>query len=94
MIVQVQYIQGRSKVSSLTMCQSHRWFLERCVEIIQSMIVRALTLFKDYPYGIGFWDVNANIDGLSTADFLSIEEKDGVFSANTKTLWGGKLKYI
>jgi hypothetical protein len=34
--------------------------------------------------------VNANINGLADADFLSKEEKDSVFYANAKALWEGK----
>ncbi|KAF2642963.1 hypothetical protein P280DRAFT_538815 [Massarina eburnea CBS 473.64] len=45
----------------------------------------------DYPYGIGFWDVDANINGLADADFLSAEEKEGVFYGNAKELWKGKI---
>lgn len=44
---------------------------------------------QDYPYGIGFWDVNANIAGLADADFLSVDEKDQVFWLNSKRLWSG-----
>ncbi|KAJ4358723.1 uncharacterized protein N0V89_003307 [Didymosphaeria variabile] len=47
----------------------------------------------DYPYGIGFWDVNANINGLAEADFLSAEERNDVFSENTKSLWKGKIGF-
>ncbi|KAF2704018.1 amidohydrolase 2 [Pleomassaria siparia CBS 279.74] len=46
----------------------------------------------DYPYGIGFWDVNANIAGLSDADFISAEEKEAVFYKNAKRLWKDKIK--
>ncbi|KAF2476293.1 amidohydrolase 2 [Lindgomyces ingoldianus] len=45
----------------------------------------------DYPYGIGFWDVDANIAGLADADFLSPEEKDGIFHGNARELWKGKI---
>ncbi|KAF2109779.1 hypothetical protein BDV96DRAFT_651745 [Lophiotrema nucula] len=45
----------------------------------------------DYPYGIGFWDVNANIEGLTDADFLSVEEKESVFYRNAQSLWKGKI---
>jgi predicted TIM-barrel fold metal-dependent hydrolase len=46
---------------------------------------------QDYPYGIGFWDVDANIAGLTDADFLSDDEKEGVYWRNAKTLWGDKI---
>jgi hypothetical protein len=46
---------------------------------------------QDYPYGIGFWDVDANIVGLSGADFLSPDEKESVFWRNAEALWQGKL---
>lgn len=46
----------------------------------------------DYPYGIGFWDVDANIAGLANADFLSTQEKDGVFSLNARELWKSNRK--
>lgn len=45
---------------------------------------------QDYPYGIGFWDVEENIRGLSDADFLSSDEKEDVFHRNAKSLWEGK----
>jgi predicted TIM-barrel fold metal-dependent hydrolase len=45
----------------------------------------------DYPYGIGFWDVDANINGLAQADSLSDEEKERVFWRNAKELWKGKI---
>ncbi|KAF2814746.1 amidohydrolase 2 [Mytilinidion resinicola] len=46
----------------------------------------------DYPYGIGFWDVKANINGLANAHFLSNEEKEAVFHENAKALWKGKVE--
>jgi predicted TIM-barrel fold metal-dependent hydrolase len=45
----------------------------------------------DYPYGIGFWDVDANINGLARADELEFEEKERVFWGNAKELWKGKI---
>ncbi|KAJ4373796.1 hypothetical protein N0V83_002535 [Neocucurbitaria cava] len=53
--------------------------------------VSQLVFGTDYPYGIGFWDVDANIAGLSEADFLSSSEKEQIFSENVKGLWAGKL---
>ncbi|KAF9735562.1 hypothetical protein PMIN06_000548 [Paraphaeosphaeria minitans] len=47
----------------------------------------------DYPYGIGFWDVNANISGLAEAEFLSIKQRNDVFFENTKGLWKGKINF-
>ncbi|KAF2792277.1 amidohydrolase 2 [Melanomma pulvis-pyrius CBS 109.77] len=48
----------------------------------------------DYPYGIGFWDVSANIRGLSDADFISAEDKKAIFYQNAKKLWKGKIEGI
>ncbi|OAL57138.1 amidohydrolase 2 [Pyrenochaeta sp. DS3sAY3a] len=45
----------------------------------------------DYPYGIGFWDVDANIAGLADADFLQDEEKERIFSGNALELWGKRI---
>ncbi|KAF1841312.1 uncharacterized protein K460DRAFT_164966 [Cucurbitaria berberidis CBS 394.84] len=45
----------------------------------------------DYPYGIGFWDVDVNIAGLADAELLSSEEKEQVFWRNARGLWGGKI---
>ncbi|KAH5659171.1 hypothetical protein HBI60_010760 [Parastagonospora nodorum] len=45
----------------------------------------------DYPYGIGFWDVDANIAGLTEAEFLTEEEKEGVYWRNAKALWGDRI---
>ncbi|PVH93896.1 hypothetical protein DM02DRAFT_732832 [Periconia macrospinosa] len=53
--------------------------------------VSQLVFGTDYPYGIGFWDVNANIGGLADADFLSVQEKNSVFYENAKRLWKGKI---
>jgi hypothetical protein len=47
---------------------------------------------KDYPYGIGFWDVDENIRGLSDAEFIPQEDKDLIFYGNAKTLWEGKIQ--
>ncbi|CAO2657757.1 Nn.00g038830.m01.CDS01 [Neocucurbitaria sp. VM-36] len=52
-----------------------------------------LVFGTDYPYGIGFWDVDANIAGLSDADFLSSKEKESVFWSNARSLWEGKLVF-
>jgi hypothetical protein len=46
---------------------------------------------KDYPYGIGFWNVSDNIAGLTDADFLSAEEKESIFYRNAQELWKGKI---
>ncbi|KAI8937648.1 hypothetical protein NX059_005353 [Plenodomus lindquistii] len=45
----------------------------------------------DYPYGIGFWDVDANINGLAEAVSLSLSERELVFTSNARNLWGRKL---
>lgn len=42
---------------------------------------------QDYPYGIGFWDVDANIAGLTEADFLSDQTKQNIFNLNARTVW-------
>jgi hypothetical protein len=48
-------------------------------------------LRQDYPYGIGFWDVDANIAGLADAEALTMDEKKSVFWRNAKELWKGKI---
>lgn len=45
----------------------------------------------DWPYGVGFWDVDANIAGLTDAEFLSEEERKGVLWGNAEGLWEGKF---
>ncbi|KAH7405710.1 hypothetical protein DE146DRAFT_421415 [Phaeosphaeria sp. MPI-PUGE-AT-0046c] len=52
---------------------------------------RQFVFGTDYPYGIGFWDVDANIAGLTEADFLSDDEKEGVYWRNAQELWKGKF---
>lgn len=47
----------------------------------------------DYPYGIGFWDVAANIQGLAGASGVSEVEKEMVFFRNAEGLWSGKVKW-
>ncbi|KAJ4340213.1 hypothetical protein N0V95_007565 [Ascochyta clinopodiicola] len=47
----------------------------------------------DYPYGIGFWDVDANIAGLADAEFIDEEEKEGVYWRNAQSLWQGKIEF-
>ena len=47
----------------------------------------------DYPYGIGFWDVDANIAGLAETEIIAEEEKDDVFWKNVQGLWQGKIKW-
>lgn len=47
----------------------------------------------DYPYGIGFWDVDANIAGLEGADFISNEKREGVYWGNAQALWRGKIEF-
>ncbi|KAF2176223.1 hypothetical protein K469DRAFT_700347 [Zopfia rhizophila CBS 207.26] len=54
--------------------------------------VSQLVFGTDYPYGIGFWDVNTNIASLSDADFLSEDKKHDVFYRNAQELWKGKIK--
>ena len=43
----------------------------------------------DYPYGIGFWDVDENIAGLVNAE-LELEERKGVLYGNVERLWQGR----
>lgn len=45
----------------------------------------------DYPYGIGFWDVDANIAGLVDAETIEEREKEGVYFENAERLWQGRL---
>ena len=47
----------------------------------------------DYPYGIGFWDVDANIAGLTDAGGISSAEKEGVFWENSQSLWQEKIEW-
>jgi len=49
---------------------------------------------QDYPYGIGFWDVNANIAGLSNADFIFKQDKEAIFYQNARKLWKDKIRNI
>lgn len=46
----------------------------------------------DFPYGIGFWDVDANIRGLAEVKGLSEKEKEMVFWGNAKRLWEGRSR--
>lgn len=50
-----------------------------------------MCVMQDYPYGIGFWDVDANIAGLTEASFLSEDQKESVYYRNAKMLWGDKI---
>ena len=52
--------------------------------------VSQLVFGTDYPYGIGFWDVDANIAGLADAEFLSMKAKEGVYWRNAEELWKSK----
>lgn len=53
--------------------------------------VPVLTWTKDYPYGIGFWNVNANIAGLTDADYFTDKDKEMIFHGNAEKLWKGKM---
>jgi hypothetical protein len=53
--------------------------------------VSQMVFGTDYPYGIGFWDVDANIDGLVGAEGWSWGEKEGVFWGNARRLLEGKI---
>lgn len=46
----------------------------------------------DFPYGIGFWDVDANIRGLAEVKGIAEADKENVFWGNAKRLWGGRSK--
>ncbi|USP82841.1 hypothetical protein yc1106_10115 [Curvularia clavata] len=46
----------------------------------------------DFPYGIGFWDVDANIRGLAEVKGIAEADKEKVFWGNAKRLWGGRSK--
>ena len=83
-------IHGKSRDCWLKMYQCRNLYLALCVVVhtrLQSFNLHS----QDYPYGIGFWDVHANIAGLEDADFLSVEEKEAVFSRNAQNLWNGKI---
>ena len=54
------------------------------------MPVSQMVFGTDYPYGIGFWDVDANIKGLAEVEWLEKGERDMVFWGNAKRLWGGR----
>ena len=43
----------------------------------------------DYPYGIGFWDVDENIAGLVNAEW-ELEERMGVLYGIVEWLWQGR----
>ncbi|KAF1838528.1 hypothetical protein BDW02DRAFT_564892 [Decorospora gaudefroyi] len=53
--------------------------------------VAQMVFGTDFPYGIGFWDVDANIRGLEEAQALGDEEKEDVFWRNAVELWKGKI---
>ncbi|KAL1797015.1 hypothetical protein ACET3X_005555 [Alternaria dauci] len=53
--------------------------------------IRQMVFGTDYPYGIGFWDVDANIDGLAWSGELGFEEKEMVFWENARELWRGRI---
>ncbi|KAH6620032.1 hypothetical protein C7974DRAFT_398731 [Boeremia exigua] len=55
--------------------------------------VEQMVFGTDYPYGIGFWNVSENINGLVKADFLSDEAKEGVYWGNAESLWKGKISF-
>jgi predicted TIM-barrel fold metal-dependent hydrolase len=48
----------------------------------------------DYPYGIGFWNVDDNINGLAWSGELGLEEKEMVFWENARELWRGKIRML
>jgi hypothetical protein len=53
--------------------------------------INQMVFGTDYPYGIGFWDVDANINGLAYSGELGREEKEMVFWGNARELWRGKI---
>jgi hypothetical protein len=46
----------------------------------------------DYPYGIGFWDVDDNINALVHAEWLNEGQKEGVLWRNAESLWMEKIE--
>jgi hypothetical protein len=46
----------------------------------------------DYPYGIGFWNVDDNINALVHAEWLDEEEKEGVLWRNAEALWMERIE--
>ncbi|KAH7126653.1 hypothetical protein B0J11DRAFT_579091 [Dendryphion nanum] len=56
--------------------------------------VSQLVFGTDYPYGIGFWDVNTNIAGLANDTSLTPQEKEAVFSENALGLWSTKIERL
>lgn len=56
--------------------------------------VSQMVFGTDYPYGIGFWDVDANIRGLAEVEWIGEGEKEMVFWGNARALWRGKIKAI
>ncbi|KAK1910919.1 hypothetical protein P3342_011521 [Pyrenophora teres f. teres] len=56
--------------------------------------VSQMVFGTDYPYGIGFWDVDANIRGLAEVQWLGDGERDGVFWRNARELWRGKIAML
>ncbi|KAJ4988975.1 amidohydrolase 2 [Stagonosporopsis vannaccii] len=55
--------------------------------------IEQMVFGTDYPYGIGFWDVDKNIAGLAEANFLSEKDRDGVFWTNAERLWHRKIAF-
>lgn len=55
--------------------------------------VEQMVFGTDYPYGIGFWDVDANIAGLADAEGVSAGEKESVFWKNAQALWRNKVEW-
>ncbi|KAF2010716.1 amidohydrolase 2 [Aaosphaeria arxii CBS 175.79] len=45
----------------------------------------------DYPYGMGFWDVNANVAALVDAKFLSDAQKEAILFRNVERLWTSRF---
>jgi len=56
--------------------------------------VSQMVFGTDYPYGIGFWDVDANIRGLAEVQWLGEGERDAVFWKNARELWRGRIAML
>ncbi|KAH0565733.1 hypothetical protein GP486_000875 [Trichoglossum hirsutum] len=53
--------------------------------------ITQLVFGTDYPYGATFWDAKANIAALEDAEFLSEEDKQGIFRDNARALFAGNV---
>ncbi|EOA85626.1 hypothetical protein ACJQWK_10454 [Exserohilum turcicum] len=56
--------------------------------------VSQMVFGTDFPYGIGFWDVDENIKGLAEAEAIGESDKEKVFWRNARELWRGRIKAL